>query len=186
MKKYFWRLGCVEARIRSDARRADLPPALRAGSIDDVAECGFASLIGPNGTNTFQVNPRTGLTAATATMRRTSGLRLRTDSRDGDMTAGDQRIVVLRAKVRDERALLGELSARVSPDIQKLLKPAFNLLDDVEGFFLAHKVLRDTPRNEAQMTEWLGHAGNVLRRAIEHREQIERLTKDHGPDAKVR
>jgi hypothetical protein len=72
MKKYFWRLGCVEARIRSDARRADLPPALRAGSIDDVAECGFASLIGPNGTNTFQVNPRTGLTAATATMRRTS------------------------------------------------------------------------------------------------------------------
>jgi hypothetical protein len=41
MKKYFWRLGCVEARIRSDARKADLPPAL-------------------------------GLTAATATMRRTS------------------------------------------------------------------------------------------------------------------
>src|ERR1700736_2598126 len=56
-KKYFWRLGCVEPRIRSDAREP-LPPALRAGSIDDVAECGFASLIGPNGTNTFQVNPR--------------------------------------------------------------------------------------------------------------------------------
>jgi hypothetical protein len=47
MKKYFWRLGCVEARIRSDARRADVPPALRAGSINDVAECGCASLIGP-------------------------------------------------------------------------------------------------------------------------------------------
>ena len=32
------------------------------------------------------------------------------------------------------------------------------------------------------MAEWLGHAGNVLRRAVEHREQIERLTKEHGPD----
>jgi hypothetical protein len=36
------------------------------------------------------------------------------------------------------------------------------------------------------MAEWLGHAGNVLQRAVEHREQIERLTKEHGPDAKVR
>ena len=59
------------------------------------------------------------------------------------------------------------------------------LLDD-EGFFLAPEVLRHPPRNEQQMAEWLGHAGNVLRRAVEHREQIERLTKEHGPDAKVR
>ena len=102
------------------------------------------------------------------------------------MTAGDPRIVDLRARVRDERALLAELYARVSPDIQKLLKPASNLLDDVEGFFLAAEVLRHPPRNEQQMAEWLGHAGNVLRRAVEHREQIERLTKEHGPDAKVR
>jgi hypothetical protein len=56
----------------------------------------------------------------------------------------------------------------------------------VEGFFLAAEVLRHPPRNEQQMAEWLGHAGNVLRRAVEHREQIERLTKEHGPDAKVR
>ena len=102
------------------------------------------------------------------------------------MTAGDPRIVDLRAKVRDERALLAELSARVGPEIQKLLKPASNLLDDVESFFLAPEVLRHPPRNEQQMTEWLGHAGNVLWRAVEHREQIEQLTKEHGPDAKVR
>jgi hypothetical protein len=102
------------------------------------------------------------------------------------MTAGDPRIVDLRAKVRDERALLAELSARVSPDIQKLLKPACNLLDDVEGFFLTAEVLRHPPRNDQQMAEWLDHAGNVLRRAVEHREQIEQLTKEHGPDAKVR
>jgi hypothetical protein len=30
------------------------------------------------------------------------------------------------------------------------------------------------------MAEWLGHAGNVLRRAVEHREQIEQLTKSTG------
>jgi hypothetical protein len=83
-------------------------------------------------------------------------------------------------------ALLAELSARVSPDIQKLLNPASNLLDDVKGFFLAAEVLRHPPRNEQQMAEWLGYAGNILRRAVEHREQIERLTKEHGPDAKVR
>jgi hypothetical protein len=59
-------------------------------------------------------------------------------------------------------------------------------LDDVEGFFLAPEVLRHPPRNEQQMAEWLGHAGNALRRAVEHRKQIERLTKEHGPDAKVR
>jgi hypothetical protein len=102
------------------------------------------------------------------------------------MTAGDPRIVDLRARVRDERALLAELNARVSPDVQKLLKPASNLLDDVEGFFLAAEVLRHPPRNEQHLAEWLGHAGSVLRRAVEHREQIERLTKEHGPDAKVR
>ena len=51
------------------------------------------------------------------------------------MTAGDPRFVDLRARVRDERALLAELYACVS---------------------------------------------------VEHREQIERLTKEHGPDAKVR
>ena len=62
------------------------------------------------------------------------------------MTAGDPRIVDLRARVRDERALLAELNARVSPDIQKLLKPASNLLDDVEGFFLAPEVLRHPPK----------------------------------------
>jgi len=38
------------------------------------------------------------------------------------------------------------------------LKPASNLLDDVEGFFLAPEVLRHPPRNEQQMAEWLGHA----------------------------
>ncbi len=55
------------------------------------------------------------------------------------MTAGDPRIVDLRARVRDERALLAELNARVSPDIQKLLKPASNLLDDVEASSLRPK-----------------------------------------------
>jgi hypothetical protein len=70
MKKHFWRLGCVETRIRSDARRADLPPAPRAGSINDVAECGCASLIGP--WNKHFSGQSTSRLTATATMRRTS------------------------------------------------------------------------------------------------------------------
>jgi hypothetical protein len=39
------------------------------------------------------------------------------------MTAGDPRIVDLRAKVRDERALLAELSARVSTTLADLFTP---------------------------------------------------------------
>jgi hypothetical protein len=42
------------------------------------------------------------------------------------------------------------------------LKPASNLLDDVEGFFLAPEVMQHPPRSEQQMAEWLGHAANVL------------------------
>jgi hypothetical protein len=59
-----------------------------------------------------------------------------------------------------DMSLLGELSARVSPD------------GGEEGLFLAPEILRHLPRSEQQMAEWLGHAGNVLRRAVERREQI--------------
>ena len=41
------------------------------------------------------------------------------------MTAGDPRIVGLRARVRDERALLAELSARVSTTLADLLTLLF-------------------------------------------------------------
>jgi len=76
------------------------------------------------------------------------------------MTTGDPRNVDLQAKIRDEPALLAELIARVSPpDIQKLLKLAPPLLDEVKGFFLAPGGLRQPPRNEQQMGEWLDHAG---------------------------
>jgi hypothetical protein len=56
MKKYFWHLGCAEAPIRSDARRADRPMAAASGSIAVVAGCWSASSIVPNGTNTLQAN----------------------------------------------------------------------------------------------------------------------------------
>jgi hypothetical protein len=62
MKKYFWRLGCVEARIRSDARRADRPTDaannILRRSITDVAGCWSASSIVPNGANTRPINYR--------------------------------------------------------------------------------------------------------------------------------
>ena len=51
--------------------------------------------------------------------------------------ATDKRIAAIRAKVRDERALLSALSKQVSVDLKKLMEPASYYLDDVEGFFLA-------------------------------------------------
>jgi hypothetical protein len=101
------------------------------------------------------------------------------------MSAGEKQIEEIRAKVRDERALLADLSARISADLKRLLKPASNLLDDVEGFFLAPEVLRHPPRSESEMAKWLGNAEVVLRRAVEHRKHIESLVQTYGPDARA-
>jgi hypothetical protein len=99
------------------------------------------------------------------------------------MSAGDKRIAEIRAKVREERALLVELNGRISGELKRLMKPASHLLDDVEGYFLAPEVLRHPPRLESEMAKWLGNAEIVLARAIEHRKYIEGLIKKHGLDA---
>ena len=91
------------------------------------------------------------------------------------MTAGDPRSVDLRARVRDERALLAESHARVSPGISKAIEAGVQFhSDDAEGFLRPNRcgTHRETSN---ECAEWLGHAGNVLRRAVEHREQIERF-----------
>jgi hypothetical protein len=44
------------------------------------------------------------------------------------------RIEAIRAKVREERAALSEISGKVSADLKRLIKPAVHRLDDVEGF----------------------------------------------------
>jgi hypothetical protein len=97
----------------------------------------------------------------------------------------DKRIAAIRAKVRDERALLSALSKQVSADLKKLMEPASDHLDFVEGYFLAPSVLRHPPRSEREWAKWLSNAETALRHAVEHRKWIEGLIKKLGPDART-
>jgi hypothetical protein len=99
--------------------------------------------------------------------------------------ASDKRIAAIRAKARDERALLAALSKQVGTDLKKLMKPASEFLDEVEGYFLAPSVLRHPERSEREWSYWLGNAEIVLRRAVAHRKLIEGYVKKFGPDARV-
>jgi hypothetical protein len=94
------------------------------------------------------------------------------------------RIEVIRAKVREERAALSEISRKVSADLKRLIKPAAHRLDDVEGFFLDRKILSE-PRTAAALSRWLDNADRVLRQAIQHRKYVEGLVKKFGPDARI-
>jgi hypothetical protein len=100
-------------------------------------------------------------------------------------TTPDKRIADIRAKIRDERALLSALNKQVNADLKKLLKPASHYLDDVEGFFLAPEALRHPPRAASEWAKWLGDAEAVLRRAVVHRKWIEGLVKKYGADART-
>jgi hypothetical protein len=99
--------------------------------------------------------------------------------------ASDKRIAAIRAKVRDERALLAELNKQLGGDLKKFMKPASDCLDDVERFFLAPSVLRHPQRSEREWSYWLGNAETALRRAVAHRKVIEGYVKKFGPDARV-
>jgi len=99
--------------------------------------------------------------------------------------AADKRITAIREKVREERALLSELNKQIGTDLKKLMKPASDFLDDVEGFFLPPSVLRHHPRSEREWAYWLGNAETVLRHAVAHRKVIEGYVKKFGTDARV-
>jgi len=98
--------------------------------------------------------------------------------------ATDKRIADIRAKVREERALLSALNDRISADLKKLLKPASGFLSDADGW-LSPEVLRHPPRSDNEMAKWLRFVEGILDRAIKHREYVEALIKKHGPDARV-
>jgi hypothetical protein len=98
--------------------------------------------------------------------------------------ATDNRIVALRTKVQQERAILSDLNNLVSRDLKTLAKSASFLLDDVDGFFLAPSVLRHPPRTDNEMMKWLDNAETVLDRAIKHRKWVESLVKKFGPNAR--
>jgi hypothetical protein len=100
------------------------------------------------------------------------------------MSAADYRIAAIRAKVREERALLSDLNDRIGDDLKKLMKPASSHLDDAEGFLLP-EFLRHPTRSESEMAKWLHFVESILDRAIEHRKWVEGFVKKFGPDARV-
>jgi hypothetical protein len=73
--------------------------------------------------------------------------------RRGDFSMqSDERVQRIRAKVEEERKLLGKLERTlISSDLKQLLKPAHHALDDVEGYFLDPKILGHPPRTGAQI-----------------------------------
>jgi hypothetical protein len=94
------------------------------------------------------------------------------------------RIEAIRAKAREERAALSEISSKVSADLKRLIKPAVHRLDDVEGFFLDQKMLSE-PRTAAALARWLDNADGVLRQTIQHRKYVEALVKKFGRGARI-
>lgn len=94
-----------------------------------------------------------------------------------------KRIEAIRAKARDERALLAEMSATISNDLKKELGFARSQLEFVEGYFLEPKILRE-PRTPAQWRYWLTGADQALKIAIQEREHVQALIKKLGPDAR--
>jgi hypothetical protein len=99
-------------------------------------------------------------------------------------TTNDKRIAAIRAKVREERALLSELNGEISADLKKLLKPASFHLDDTEGW-LSPEVLRHPPGSDREMAKWLIFVEGILDRAIKHRKWVEGLIRKFGADARV-
>jgi hypothetical protein len=95
----------------------------------------------------------------------------------------NKRIEAIRAKARDERALLAETSATISSELKKELGTARSQLEFVEGYFLEPKILRE-PRTSAQWRYWLNGADQALKIAIQERKRVQALIKVFGPDVR--
>jgi hypothetical protein len=85
--------------------------------------------------------------------------------------------------VQQQRRLISELDGKLV-DLKPLLKPASNLLDDVEVFFLDATILQE-PRAPEALSRWLDHAARLLQLAVQHREYVEGVVKKFGPNARI-
>ena len=87
------------------------------------------------------------------------------------------RVDKIRSRVREERRLIRELEGRLaSPSAKVLLRPAANMLDDVDGFFLAEESLRER-RSRAELVRWLDYAEQCLTAAAQQRKLYEKILK---------
>jgi hypothetical protein len=41
------------------------------------------------------------------------------------------------------------------------------------------------PRTDAEMAKWLGFVETILDRAVEQRQSVDAIIKEHGPDARI-
>ena len=95
--------------------------------------------------------------------------------------ANERHIEALRAKSREERARIAELSGKIG-DLKQLLTPASSQLDDVDQFFLGAEIFQ--PRTPQDLARWLRHADAVFKRAVASREYVEGLVTKFGPNAR--
>lgn len=89
------------------------------------------------------------------------------------------RVHAVRARVRDERAIIAEMSSR-SDRLKLLLGLASIRLNNVERIFLEEGALQEN-RSPAQWDKWLQAAEDELLHAEEHRKQVQE--KIDMPDA---
>jgi hypothetical protein len=97
--------------------------------------------------------------------------------------AADNRIAAIRAKVREDHALISALNDRIGFDLKRLMQPASSDLDDAEGFLLP-EYLQHASRSESEMVKWLDFVENILDRAIKHRKWVEDFVKKFDPEVR--
>ena len=97
--------------------------------------------------------------------------------RDPLMNNANARLEQLRVKARSERTLLSELNDQLGNDLRQLIRPASQLLDDVD--MLTGADFLQEPAKYLQQIEAVFH------HAVDHRKYIESLLKKYGPDAKL-
>ena len=84
-----------------------------------------------------------------------------------------QRIKTIQSRVREERELISKLNSTVTDsNLNRLLRPASHLLDDIESFFLNAKILQEE-RTPAALAKWLREAERVLQLAAQQRKSFE-------------
>jgi hypothetical protein len=91
----------------------------------------------------------------------------------------DERVQNIQSKVRDEMALLlAKLENKLTDrHMKQLLNPAWNILKELNNYFLDAKVLKQ-PRTSTVLAIWLSQAEASLQFAVQRRKFVENIIKE--------
>jgi hypothetical protein len=90
----------------------------------------------------------------------------------------DERLQNIQSKVRDEMALLAKLENKLTDrHMKQLLNPAWNILKELNNYFLDAKVLKQ-PRTATVLAIWLSQAEASLQFAVQRRKFVENIIKE--------